>query len=563
VYAILHGRMKAQLREKDLLAEIDRLNRIVAELKTSKPYGLVWEDKPEQFEKDAENAVPVLKPKGGKSKDINLDPDADHNVLIEGDNYHALSVLSYTHRGKIDVIYIDPPYNTGNKDFRYNDSYVEKEDTYRHSKWLSFMEKRLRLASTLMSPSAVIFISIDDHEAAPLKLLCDAIFGEANFLANIVWQKKYAASNDAKGIPAMHDYITVYQKTSAFDRKLLPRTDKQDAAYKNDDGDGRGPWRSDNLLVKSFSESGVFEVNNPATGQKFLPKKGNSWRASQETMSKWIAEGRVFFGKNGKGAPQLKRYLNEVQQGVVPVTWWTFEEGGHNDQANKELQDIFGQGRVPFDTPKPTKLIKRLLQISSGKDVTVLDYFAGSATTGHAVLQLNKEDGGNRRFLLCTNNENNICEDVTFERIKRAMKGYTTPNGEKMVGLCANLAYLKTGFVKKELAVGLSDEAKLKLTRRANLLLSLKENTFIPVEVTDHYEITASPTKITAVYFREDKSELEAMLDKLLKLTGTKLVTVYIFAWEKGAYKTGIPGYPFDFQDIPEPIVEVYQSIGY
>lgn len=358
------------------------------------------------------------------------------NLIIEGDNLLALKALLPQHQGKINCIYIDPPYNTGNEGWVYSDKVnsptikewvgetvgKEGEDLTRHDKWLCMMTPRLKLLRELLAEDGAIFVSIDDNEVAHLRVLLDEIFGEENFIASIVWQKKYAASNDAKGIPAMHDYIVVYQKSSLFDRKLLPRTEKQDIAYKNDDGDGRGLWRSDNLLVKTFSKSAVFPIKNPNTGEEFLPKKGNSWRANKETVAKWLSEGRIFFGKDGKGAPQLKRYLNEVQQGVVPVTWWTFEDAGHNDQANKELQELFGQGRVPFDTPKPTKLIKRLLQIATDGDAIILDSFAGSGTTGQAVFDLNKEDGGNRKFILVE--MENYADKVTAERVRFASKKY-------------------------------------------------------------------------------------------------------------------------------------------
>jgi adenine-specific DNA-methyltransferase len=250
----------------------------------------------------------------------------------------------------------------------------------------------------------------------------------------------------------------------------------------------------------------------------------------------------------------------EVLSYLEPFTKQGWPKGENPENA----RDRARQEQALFATKeKGERLITIATQFIADIRAKVHDFLPGSGTTAHAVLELNKQDGGNRRFILTTNNENNICEDVTFERVKLVMKGYTSPVGDKIDGLGGNLTYMKTHFIPKDLAVGLSDEAKLKLTHRANLLLSLKENTFTPIEATDHYEITASPTKITAVYFREDKVELETMLNKLLKIARTKPATVYIFAWEKGAYKTGIPGYPFDFQDIPEPIVEVYQSIGY
>lgn len=354
------------------------------------------------------------------------------NLIIHGDNLLALKSLLPKYQGKIKCIYIDPPYNTGNEDWVYSDNVssptikewlgktVGLDDLTRHDKWLCMMTPRLKLLRELLTDDGVIFISIDDNEQHRLRSLMDEVFGDSNFIANIVWQKKYAASNDAKGIPAMHDYIMVYSKTESFNRQLLPRTDKQDAAYKNDDHDGRGLWRSDNLLVKTFSESAVFPIVNPKTKEEFLPKKGNSWRANKETISRWMAEGRIFFGKDGKGAPQLKRYLNEVQQGVVPVTWWTYDDAGHNDQANKELQNLFGKERVPFETPKPTKLIKRLLQIATSGNDIMLDSFAGSGTAAHSLLDLNKEDGGNRKFILVEMED--YADEVTAERVRRAIK---------------------------------------------------------------------------------------------------------------------------------------------
>ena len=295
------------------------------------------------------------------------------------------------------------------------------------------MMPRLYLAKNLLREDGVIFISIDDNEVHNLRLLMNEIFGEENFLASIVWQKKYAATNDSKGFSTTHDYIIAFQKTEFFSRNLLPRTEEQNQPYKNDDNDGKGLWRSDNLLVKSFSESGVYPIKNPNTGKEYYPPKGSCWRASKNTMEEWLNENRIFFGKDGKGAPQLKRYLNEVQQGRVPITWWAFDEVGHNDEANKEVSALF-DSKTPFDTPKPVRLIKRLLQIGSDKDSIILDFFAGSATTAHAVMQLNKEDGGNRQFIcvqmpeLCDENSEaykagyKTIAEISKERIRRAGK---------------------------------------------------------------------------------------------------------------------------------------------
>ena len=350
-----------------------------------------------------------------------VDWDNTKNLYIEGDNLEVLKLLQRSYLGKVKMIYIDPPYNTGN-DFVYDDDFsrtAAEEDLeagnvdelglrYRknmdsngkfHSDWCSMIYSRLLVARSLLSEDGVIFISIDDHEMANLKKICDEVFGEGNFVATIVWQKKYAATNDSKGLSTTHDYILAIQKSFSFNRNLLPRTVEQNKPYKNDDQDGKGLWRSDNLLVKSFSPSGVYPIINPNTGVKYYPPKGSCWRASQETMKKWLAEGRIFWGKDGTGAPQLKRYLNEVQQGRVPITWWSFEDVGHNDEANKEVSALF-ERKTPFDTPKPVRLIKQLLRIGSNKDSLILDFFSGSATTAHAVMQLNAEDGGKREFIM-------------------------------------------------------------------------------------------------------------------------------------------------------------------
>ncbi|MFC5920474.1 site-specific DNA-methyltransferase [Neisseria weixii] len=352
------------------------------------------------------------------------------NVFIEAENLEALKILQKSYAGKVKMIYIDPPYNTGSDSFVYPDKFAETRDEYArrvgdkdqegylkrdgvfqgafrkngkdsghyHSNWLNMMLPRLHLAKTLLREDGVIFISIDDNEQAQLKLLCDEVFGAENFVADVIWQKKYAATNDAKGFSTLHDYILVYQKSSEFERNLLPRTEAQNKPYKNDDKDGKGLWRSDNLLVKSFSASAVYPITNPNTGEKFFPPQGSSWRASQSTMEIWLKENRIFFGKDGLGAPQLKRYLNEVQQGRVPTTWWNFEEVGHNDAANKELQNLFNS-KAPFDTPKPTTLLAQMLKIGSNSDGIIMDFFSGSGTTAHAVMQLNAEDGGNRRYI--------------------------------------------------------------------------------------------------------------------------------------------------------------------
>lgn len=399
--------------------DFDKLRQILGENidDGQERYGMTWPGKSDCFRIIQQPSMGTLKP--SRKESVNF--DETENLFIEGDNLETLKILQKSYYGKVKMIYIDPPYNTG-KEFIYPDNYSESLDTYLaytgqvndegikfstnteadgrfHSKWLNMMYPRLFLARNLLRDDGVIFISIDDHEVSNLRKICDEVFGEENFVANIVWQKKYAATNDSKGFSVTHDYIICYQKTDKFERFLLPRTEEQNKPYKNDDNDGRGLWRSDNLLVKSFSPSGVFPIVNPNTGEEFYPSEGSCWRGSKDTINRWLSENRIFFGKDGLGAPQLKRYLNEVQQGRVPITWWTFEDVGHNDAANKELKSLFST-KAPFDTPKPSTLIKQMLLICSKQDDLIVDFFAGSATTAHAVLDLNKEDNCKRKFIM-------------------------------------------------------------------------------------------------------------------------------------------------------------------
>ena len=295
------------------------------------------------------------------------------NILIKGDNLLALKALLQDFQNQIKLIYIDPPYNTGN-------AFAHYDDGMEHSLWLGMMKTRVEAIYKLLAVDGSLWISIDDDEAHYLKVLCDEIFGRNNFVRNIVWQKKYAAASDAKGIPDNHDHILVYQKTNKFVRNLLPRTEKQNSLYKYDSNDGKGKWRSDNLSVKTYTKEYDYDIINPHTGQSYRPPKGRAWVTNRSVMAQWIIEGRVFFGQNGKGAPQLKRYLSEVQSGIVVTSWWPHDEVGHNDESRKESKALFGED--PFSTPKPERLLERIITIASNEGDFVLDSFAGSGTTG-------------------------------------------------------------------------------------------------------------------------------------------------------------------------------------
>lgn len=385
-------------------------------------------------------------------EDRSINPNESENLIIEGENLEVLKLLSGSYREKIKCIYIDPPYNTG-KDFVYSDNFTQDKKGYwedaeilengvkidtntetdgrYHSNWLNMMYSRLLIARQLLREDGVIFISISDVEIHHLRKLCDEVFGEENFISNIIWHKKYASSNDVKGIAEMHDHILCYSKSNLFERNLLPRTDKQDGLYKYDNNDGMGLWRPDNLSVKTFSQAYYYPVLNPNTGKEYFPPQGRCWISNEDTILRWIDEKRVFFGKDDLGAPQLKRYLNEVQQGIVPQSLWTYDEVGHTDEARKELKSLFDN--PPFDNPKPTRLIQKILKISTKSGDKILDFFGGSGTTGQAIMELNKEDGGNRKFILvqipeATDEKSEAYKakfkkisDITIERNKRVV----------------------------------------------------------------------------------------------------------------------------------------------
>ena len=308
-----------------------------------------------------------------------LEPLSSHgvpgsgNLLVQGDNLLALKALLPFYKGRVKCVFIDPPYNTGS-------AFEHYDDKLQHSQWLSMMLPRLELLKELLSPDGSIWVTIDDNEGHYLKVLMDEVFGRGNFVANVVWQKKYAVASDAKGFSDFHDHVFVYTKNGNFQRNLLPRSSKQDSLYRHDDQDGNGPWRTDNLSVKTYSENYDYALTNPNTGNEYWPPKGRCWYTSREKMALLLANNGIYFGKEGVGAPQLKRYLARVQSGVVPSTWWTHEDAGHNDESRKESKVLFAV-EDPFSTPKPERLLQRILNIATNPNDLILDSFLGSGTT--------------------------------------------------------------------------------------------------------------------------------------------------------------------------------------
>lgn len=448
----------------------DEKSELIKLLRSQKKYGLVWEDKPEDAEQRMVNEQPVLVEVPERAI-LSDDAEAPNHILIEGDNLEALTALSYTHAGKIDVIYIDPPYNTGNKDFIYNDSFVDKEDGYRHSKWLSFMNKRLKIAKNLLSDKGVIFISIDDNEQAPLKLLCDEIFGERNFVAKFDWRKKTGA-NDAKDIAVITESILLYSnsKVLAVEREIWNRDEgsRNMKRFKFSDEfvETRGKYYLDTLDRGGlqYSDSMNYGIEAPdggmiyPNGRSEFVNDGWIWKWGKDKV-KWGLENKFLeFVKSKKSSGskytiKYKVYENVDNEGnirkKVGRAFTNFILEPINQQGNSELMALFGE--VPFSNPKPLGLLQYLLNTIVIKDVTILDFFAGSGTTLHATMQLNAEDGGHRQCILVTNNENGICENVTYERNRRVIQGYTTPKGEEVPGLTRNnLRYYKTKFVPRD-----------------------------------------------------------------------------------------------------------------
>lgn len=381
------------------------------------------------------------------------------NLIIEGDNFDALRLLRLTHAGKIKCIYIDPPYNTGRRDFVYNDRFVDPEDQFRHSTWLEFMYRRLLLARELLSEDGALFVSIDDNEVFHLGLLLNKVFGERNHIATVIWQKVYAPKNTALHFSDDHEYILVY----AADRdewrpNPLPRSEKQTQSYKNPDDDPRGPWRADNFSARNPYSAGIYPITCPSGRVIPGPPKGTYWRVSEAKFKAMDADNRIWWGKDGNNVPAIKRFLSEVKEGVIPQTLWTYQEVGHTQDAKKEIVDIleFEDSAAVFSTPKPLRLMERILRIATRPGDIALDFFAGSGTLAHALLKLNREDDAGRRepgrrFILVSNTEalpehpdKNLCRDVCAERLRRAIDGYTGTRGKAVEGLGGDFAYLRT-----------------------------------------------------------------------------------------------------------------------
>jgi len=602
-----------------LKKEIERLKKAV----TKQRYGLVWMDVPEAFEDDVENKIPILKEV--PELVIKNDDGKPIHILIEGDNYHALTCLNYTHKGKIDVIYIDPPYNTGSDGFRYKDkriidkfpdgTEVPKDHPFRHSYWLSFMKKRLELARDLLKDTGVMFISIDDNELVNLALLCVDIFHKEELVDVMIWKKSgFGRDGKMKNTTTFrkdHEYIIVCFKKEKVLNKILEKPSFQ-GKLSNPDNDPRGNWLSGSISRKesASNESHVnyYEVISP-TGKKHK----RQWDIPKDDFEILNKDKKVYWGPDGNNVPRIKIFENvdrTITSYSVLLTKGTTTEG------TKEVSEILNRDCKDL-RPKPTKLIETLIQLATPKNGIVLDFFAGTGTTGHATLKLNMKDGGNRQFIIVTNNENNICSEICYPRINKCIEGYKQSKIEesllelpltweilindldsikdkvkelinkkefqkvdafiennelkvvgikiankKIEGLGNSLKYYKTAFIGKNNILNAIDEDKVKLAHNAGELLAIAENTLELVKQDDYYQFFKNLGKesYTAVYFREELDKFGEFVEMVKKLK--KKTTVYVFSWGNEEFSDDF-AYLKDVRvkTIPQPILEIYKNI--
>lgn len=601
---------KHALRQKILQLEgltHEEKSALLELLQKQKKYGLVWEEKPEEVEERLRDSLPILREV--KERAILSDsPDAPNHILIEGDNLEALTALSYTHEGKIDVIYIDPPYNTGNKDFVYNDSYVDSEDSFRHSKWLSFMSKRLKVAKRLLSDKGVIFISIDDNEQAQLKLLCDEIFIQSNYVATLPTVMNLKGNQDEFGFAGTHEYTLVYAKNySACSFGVLPVDEEELDDWMQDEkgyykqganlkstGVNAPKEKRPNLyypiLINKFTkevcsitdeeysliyDSTIKEhdyayldfLESKYVGQGYywlMPitnGQGMSWRWSRKKI---LAEkDDVIVSLNGETISLYKKQRPQI--GDVPskkpkTLFYKPEYSSGNGKA--EIISVLSENK--FGYPKPIELIKDILLIGNG--ITILDFFAGSGTTLHATMQLNADDGGHRQCILVTNNENNICEEVTYVRNKRVINGYTTPRGEKVKGLKNNsLRYYKTEMLPRTR----SPRNMRALMAAATDLLCVKEDLY--EECMNFGKLKTHPRALRffeknnrrmLVLYNEELTERIVEEIKTMDF-GDKKLKIYIFSPDRYAFDDNF----IEVQDkvqlvaLPAAIYDAYQRV--
>lgn len=580
--------MNSSINKAELISKLQTLEGLTNEERSNlidlllqhKNYGLVWEDKPEDVEDRLRDELPVLHEV--KERFIDSDaPDAPNHILIEGDNLEALTTLSYTHEGKIDVIYIDPPYNTGNKDFVYNDSFVDSEDSYRHSKWLSFMNKRLNIAKRLLSDKGVIFISIGDDEIMNLALLCKKVFGEKNYIETYVWTSTLRPDNSSPILRRNAEFVVCCSKNASsikYFNGIISETSGMPSLTKAKEKIKTIEFPAG--VVKTNLEDGTYyaglkengrnpqwelledvEVKNGIIISK-VKLRGHSYWATEKKVKEELDSGTELWIKSETFVPYYKKAKESINRPtkILPVDY--VKDGLF---ANTELNDGIFNHKV-FNNPKPSTLISFLINFIDNKEVKILDFFAGSGTALHATMQLNAEDGGHRQCILVTNNENNICEEVTYERNKRVINGYTTPKGVEVEGLKNNrLRYYKTDFISRDRTM----RNMRQLVAASTDMLCIKEDLYTEQKMFGRWKINPK----VARYFSDGEKHMLVVYDEraveqlptMIAETdfGGKKLKIYIFSPERYAFDDDF----YEVQDkvqlvaLPAAIYDAYQKV--
>ena len=609
----------------ELIQEVEKLAK-------KKKYGLVWQDKSEEVIDQCNEQFPVLKEV--KDKHIKTSKDSQTNILIEGDNYHSLSVLNYTHRHKVDFIYIDPPYNTGSKDWKYNNNYIDKEDPYRHTKWLSFINSRLVLARNLLKPTGIICVTIDDYEMPRLWMLLEEIFGEANNLGIVAIRNNPKGRKTERKISLIHEYAIFFGRTHKSKiKKLSVNMEDKTHNYKQDEN---GQWYLPTNLRKPGADSLAIRKNgkisdryypiyvSSKTGEVSISKKldikifpvdasgqKRIWRRSKDVIEEMYKSGDLWYQKIS-GTHQIQFKFKGGLDGEPPQSIWTDSKFSASEHGTKILDKILGQ-REKFNYPKSPYAVKECIRIAcDNKKSIIVDFFAGSGTTGQAILEMNKEDGGNRQFILCTNNENNIATEVCYPRIKNTIKGYNYSGteqfnlfekkmnekvlkesddylemietikknnqdkydsfklkfeqntlklfgikkiNEKKEGLGSNLRYFKTSFVSS----GSTDKDKINLTKSSTEMLCLRENTFEKVKTTDHFSIFKNQQKYMAIIF-EQKS-ISSFIKSVENIDNEIVTYIFTLSDDDFGDDFGDLSQKIKIIPVPESILRTYRRV--